>query len=68
MFFFPLSALCKASHKADSDIIVDLIERIGHPQSEVRYFFYETGMEFDATRRHLTYLENTEINFQKLPL
>ena len=43
---------------ADSDIVVDIIERIGHPQSEVRYIFYETGMEFDATRRHLTYLEN----------
>ena len=43
---------------ADSDIVVDIIERIGHPQSEVRYVFYETGIEFDATRRHLTYLEN----------
>ena len=41
----------------DSDIVVDLIERIGHPQSEVRYVFYETGMEFEATRRHLAYLE-----------
>ena len=47
-----------ASGGADSDITVDLIERIGHPKSEVRYIFYETCMEFDATRRHLAYLEN----------
>ena len=43
---------------ADSDIVIDLIERIGHPRSEVRYVFYETGLEFDATRRHLKYLED----------
>ena len=49
--------MVSVSGGADSDITVDLIERIGHPQSEVHYVFYETGMEFDATRRHLVYLE-----------
>lgn len=42
---------------ADSDIMLDLIERIGHPLSEVQYVFFDTGMEFNATKVHLTYLE-----------
>ena len=42
---------------ADSDIVVDLIERIGHPFSEVHYVFYDTGLEFQATKEHLVYLE-----------
>lgn len=44
---------------ADSDIMLDLIERIGHPQSCVRYVFFNTGMEFRATLRHLDELEQT---------
>lgn len=44
---------------ADSDIMLDLIERIGHPKSCVRYVFFNTGMEFRATLRHLDELEQT---------
>lgn len=42
---------------ADSDIMLDLIERIGYPLSELHYVFYDTGMEFNATKEHLDRLE-----------
>lgn len=42
---------------ADSDILLDLIERIGHPLSEVHYVFFDTGLEFAATKQHLEFLE-----------
>ena len=43
---------------ADSTVVLDMIERIGHPRGEVRYVFYDTGLEFEAAKRHLKYLEN----------
>lgn len=42
---------------ADSDIMLDMIERIGYPLSEVRYHFFDTGLEFKATKEHLEFLE-----------
>lgn len=42
---------------ADSDLVVDMIERIGYPLSKVHYVFYNTGLEFQATKDHLDYLE-----------
>ena len=41
---------------SDSDIIVDLINRILPAtdfQPDIKYFFYNTGLEYDATKRHL---------------
>ena len=43
---------------ADSDVMLDMIERIGYPKSEVVYVFYNTGLEFEATKRHLSFLED----------
>lgn len=42
---------------ADSDRIVDLIERIGYPKGTVHYVFFNTGMEYKATKDHLKDLE-----------
>lgn len=42
---------------ADSDIMLDLVERVGHPDVEVVYVFYNTGLEYEATHRHLKNLE-----------
>ena len=42
---------------SDGDITLDMLERIGHPYSEIHYVFYDTKMEFAATRRHLDFLE-----------
>lgn len=50
--------MVSVSGGSDSDIMVDIIERIGHPLSEVDYVFFDTGMEFQATKRHLDYLEH----------
>ena len=43
---------------ADSDRVVDFVERIGYGPGTVDYIFFDTGMEFKATKDHLTELEN----------
>ena len=42
---------------ADSDRLVDFIEHIGYPQGSLEYVFFDTGMEFRATKQHLSDLE-----------
>lgn len=49
--------MASVSGGSDSDIMLDLIERIGYPLSTVHYVFFDTGMEFEATKRHITCLE-----------
>ena len=57
-YFAPYKKIMvSVSGGSDSDIMLDLIERIGHPVSEIHYAFYNTGIEFEATKRHLEYLE-----------
>lgn len=52
-------AICSVSGGSDSDILIDLIERsrnlVGLP--EVKYCFFNTGLEMDATKRHIKELE-----------
>lgn len=49
------NACCSYSGGSDSDILLDLIEKVrqfyGLP--EVRYHFFNTGMEMEATKRHV---------------
>ena len=42
---------------SDSDIMLDVIERIGHENCEVTYVFFDTGLEYEATKDHIGYLE-----------
>lgn len=42
---------------SDSDIMMDLFERIGYPDGLVVYVWFDTGLEYDATKRHLKDLE-----------
>lgn len=42
---------------SDSDIMMDLFERIGYPEGLVVYVWFDTGLEYDATKRHLRDLE-----------
>lgn len=42
---------------SDSDIVLDLIERVKGDQ-EIRYIWFDTGLEYKATKDHLTYLED----------
>lgn len=49
--------LVSVSGGSDSDIVVDLVER-HKGDADVKYVWYNTGLEYEATKRHLTYLEN----------
>lgn len=49
--------MVSVSGGADSDRLIDIIERIGYPAGNVHYHYYNTGMEYRATIRHLDDLE-----------
>lgn len=49
--------MVSVSGGSDSDIMIDLIERIGYPNGTLVYVFFDTGIEFTATKRHLDFLE-----------
>ena len=42
---------------SDSDTIMDLIDLVKPDNCEVAYVFFDTGMEYQSTHRHLDYLE-----------
>lgn len=42
---------------SDSDIILDICEKIRKPHHKVMYVFFDTGIEYKATKDHLDYLE-----------
>lgn len=49
--------LVSISGGSDSDIMMDIFERIGYPPGLVTYIWYDTGLEFEATKQHLDWLE-----------
>ena len=48
---------CSISGGADSDIMLDMIFR-ADPDKKVQYYFCDTGLEYQATKEHLTELES----------
>lgn len=51
-------ALVSISGGADSDVVMDLCERVRTAQDiQVDYVWFDTGVEYDATKRHLVDLE-----------
>lgn len=48
--------VCSISGGSDSDIMLDIIHRVDY-QKKVRYVWFNTGMEYQATKDHLDYLE-----------
>lgn len=42
---------------SDSDIMMDMFERLGYDEGEVVYVWFDTGLEYDTTKRHLKDLE-----------
>lgn len=42
---------------SDSDIMLDMFEKLGYDEGEVIYVWFDTGLEYDATKRHLKCLE-----------
>lgn len=50
------SILCSVSGGSDSDIMLDLIYRVDLSK-KVKYIWFNTGIEYQATKDHLDYLE-----------
>lgn len=48
--------VCSISGGSDSDIVLDIVHRIDE-QKKVRYVWFDTGLEYKATKEHLDYLE-----------
>lgn len=48
--------LCSISGGKDSDIMLDIITKLDTDR-KVKYVFFDTGIEYSATRKHLDYLE-----------
>lgn len=51
-----VSALCSLSGESDSDIVLDIIHNTDELE-KVRYFWIDTGLEYEATKKHLSFLE-----------
>lgn len=49
--------VCSISGGSDSDIMLDIITKID-TEKKVKYIFFNTGIEYEATKKHLDYLEN----------
>lgn len=47
---------CSISGGKDSDIMLDLISKVGKGK-KIRYIWFDTGLEYQATKDHLKYLE-----------
>lgn len=48
--------LCTVSGGADSDIMIDIVNKLDD-NKKIKYVFFDTGLEYAATKRHLDYLE-----------
>lgn len=52
---------------ADSDIMLDIIEKVKNPYNDIIYLYANTGLEYRATLEHLTQLESKyNISIQKI--
>jgi 3'-phosphoadenosine 5'-phosphosulfate sulfotransferase (PAPS reductase)/FAD synthetase len=48
---------CSISGGADSDVMLDMLWRVDK-DNKIEYVFFDTGIEYQATKDHLIYLEN----------
>ncbi len=49
--------MCSISGGSDSDVILDICSRLD-PEKKIHYVWFDTGMEYLATKSHLQYLED----------
>ena len=49
-------ALCSISGGADSDIVLDIVTKCDNNKI-VNYVFFDTGLEYQATKEHIKFLE-----------
>lgn len=47
---------CSISGGSDSDIMLDICVKCD-PEKKIQYVFFDTGIEYEATKKHLDYLE-----------
>lgn len=60
--------MVSVSGGSDSDILIDMIERMGYEKGTVVYVFFNTGIEYQATKDHLDYLEERYgIKIERIP-
>ena len=64
--------LCSISGGSDSDIVLDLITKCDNNKI-VDYVFFDTGLEYQATKEHIKFLEekydiNIEVIRPKIPI
>nr|DAH30397.1 MAG TPA: phosphoadenosine-phosphosulfate reductase [Bacteriophage sp.] len=48
---------CSISGGSDSDVMMDIIYKVD-VNKKVTYVWFDTGLEYEATKRHIEYLEN----------
>lgn len=48
--------MCSVSGGSDSDILIDLLQKYD-TSDKITYVFFDTGIEFKATREHIDFLE-----------
>ena len=49
--------LCSISGGSDSDLVLDIIHRMDE-SNKVQYYWIDTGLEYEATKEHLQFLES----------
>lgn len=55
----PSKVMVSISGGADSDIMIDLITRLGNDfKDKVHFVFFNTGLEYKATKDHIQYLQD----------
>lgn len=50
--------VCSISGGADSDLVLDICERVKKEDKNIIYVCFDTGLEYQATKEHLKHLEN----------
>ena len=48
--------MCSISGGSDSDIVLDIIHKVDEDE-KTKYFWIDTGLEYQATKEHLDFLE-----------
>ncbi len=49
------SVFCSVSGGSDSDLVLDLLQKL-KGKKKIKYAFFDTGLEYQATKRHIEYL------------
>lgn len=66
VIFHSNTAVCSISGGSDSDIVLDIIHSVDELK-KVMYYWIDTGLEFSATKEHISFLEEKYgIEIQKI--